>query len=70
MVVENPTTKLASKWKLDYMGVSKLDVLQGARQTKGNQVDVMQPLNPNVHKQSKNMDDGIFFGFGGRYVGT
>jgi len=29
VVVENPAFKLASKCKLDFMGVSKLDVLQG-----------------------------------------
>ncbi len=70
MAVENPIIKLASKCTLDFMGVSKLDVLQGARQTKYNQVDVMQPFNHDVHKRSNNMDDGTFFGFGGRYVGT
>jgi hypothetical protein len=34
VVVENPTFKLASKCKLNFMGVSKLDVLQGIGQTK------------------------------------
>jgi len=34
VAIENPTFKLASKCKLDFMGVSKLDVLQGIGQTK------------------------------------
>jgi hypothetical protein len=34
VVVENLKTELASKCKLDFMGMSKSDVLQGARQTK------------------------------------